>query len=352
MQKETKSFSAYIEKADGDAGIVAAYTAVMGNIDFGDDIITNGAFTKSIADRAGKIRVLDNHNSRSTMDAIGLIKKIAEVGRDKLPAEMLAKFPDATGALYVEIQFMLDDETSKGVFTRIKAGVIDEYSIGFEIIRQEWKDVETDKGKIPVRFINEIKLYEVSPVIFAMNNATTTVSAKSKDGDKGTADSPIIYLSDSAKACAGCKLYGAVTEELGYCQHHKQATAVTMRCDDYDTFNKRIVRDAMGENFTNWMQEQMSAFEELGAWDEGDKERVSTMLQTLSEAFLDMLPKDLGEKEIPTPVVYQTPKNLPQEDSEVLSNAEPPEDDSETLTFEERAAALTAQIKARMLVQA
>lgn len=344
MQKETKSCSAFIQKADGDAGLVAAYTAVMGNIDFGDDIITSGAFVKTIKERAGKIRVLNNHNSFSVMDAVGTIKTIQEVGRDKLPPELLAKFPDATGGLYVEIQFMLDDEISRGVFTRIKAGVIDEYSIGFEIVRQEFKTVSTNEGERRIRFINEVKLYEVSPVIFAMNNATTTVSAKSKD--KAEADKQIIYLADGAKACAGCKLYGKVNEELGFCQHHKLATAAVMKCDDFDTFNKRIVRDVMGEKFALWMQGQLSEFMEMGAWLDEDKERLETMLPTLSAAFLDMLPKDMGEREIPTPVVYELPKNLPQDESESLSKAEPPEEEK-ALTFEERAAALIAQIQAR-----
>lgn len=252
MAKEKKSFPAYISKAEGDAGIVGAYTSIMGNLDYGDDIITNGAFTKTISERGGKIRVLDNHNSWSAMDAIGKITRIEEVNRAGLPLDLVAKYPDATGGLYVEIQFMLDDDISGGIFQRIKAGVIDEYSIGFEIIQQEIKQITTDEGDRRVRVIKEIKLYEVSPVIFAMNDATTTVSAKnanSKDKKKkkpeNMPDSVPMYLSEGADNCRGCKLYGAVTEELGYCQHHKLATGAVMLCDDYEVLNKRIVRDVM-----------------------------------------------------------------------------------------------------------
>jgi HK97 family phage prohead protease len=345
MAKLQKHFSAFVSKADGEQGIVGAFTSVMGNIDYGDDIITNGAFVRTINGRREKIRVLDNHNSWSTMDAIGKILDIKEVGREALPQELIAKYPDATGALYVEIQFMLDDEISAGIFRRIKAGVIDEYSIGFEIIQQEIKMVTTDEGDRRIRFIKEIKLYEVSPVIFAMNDATMTVGAKADKQDKGdTEDGPMPTSGD--EHCGNCKLYGLVTEDAGFCLHHKKATAATYKCDDYETNVKRIVREPMKESLAIWMQNQVAEFMELGALTEGDKDRIDTMLDTLSDAFMDMLPKDISEREIPVPQVYTAPKNLPQEE---VPDAIP-DSPEKALTIEAEAEKLLAQIKARMTI--
>lgn len=183
-----KSFPAFFvetkqDESGTDLGVVGAFVAVMGNIDYGDDIIAQGAFKKTISERASKIRVLDNHNSWSAVDAVGKLLTIREVTQNELPQELLAQYPDATGGLYVEIQFILDepsDESAK-IFRRIKHGVIDEYSIGFEIIKQDYQEIETNEGLKQVRIIKEIRLWEVSPVIFAMNPATTTIGAKAKD---------------------------------------------------------------------------------------------------------------------------------------------------------------------------
>lgn len=350
MKKEQKSFPAYIEKADEVQGIVGAYTSVMGNIDYGDDIILNGAFTKTITERRAKIRVLDAHNSWSAMDAIGKVIDIREVDKNFLPEALLAKYPDATGALYVEIQFMLDDELSGGIFRRIRAGVIDEYSIGFEIISQEMKVLETDGGDRRIRVIKEIKLYEVSPVIFAMNDATMTVGAKGKTPNpkkaKGDKDSPI-YPAKGAESCKGCRLYGKVNEEIGYCTHHKTATAAELLCDDYVAVTKRLLSEPLKESLNTWLSGQISELMEQGLLDEGDKERLETLSDTLLDGFILMLPTDISSREIPEPHVYTLPKSLPNEQEEV-EPAEPNDKSSLTEALETKRLALIAQIQGRM----
>lgn len=366
MSKIQKSFPAYISKAEGEQGIVGAFTSIFGNVDFGWDVIVYGAFARTIQQRGNKIRVLDNHNSWSAMDAIGKVIKIEEVPREGLPLEVQAQYPDATGGLYVEIQFMLDDEISAGIFRRIKTGVIDEYSIGFEILQQEYKTVPTDEGDRGIRFIKEIKLYEVSPVIFAMNDATTTASvkaeasnrlvvaaegylerldAKQKPETKADEDMPI-NVATGSDSCANCKLYGMVTDAQGWCQQHKMATASGMICDDYETNQKRLAQDALKEAFVTWMAGQCASMMELGAWTENDKERLDEMMSTLSDAFFAMLPKDMSEREIPVPATMTMPKKLPQEEAETLSN--PDSGQTDLLTLEANAKALAAQIRERM----
>lgn len=355
MSKIQKSFPAYISKAEGEQGIVGAFTSIFGNVDFGWDVIVYGAFARTIQQRGNKIRVLDNHNSWSAMDAIGKVIKIEEVPREGLPLEVQAQYPDATGGLYVEIQFMLDDEISAGIFRRIKTGVIDEYSIGFEILQQEYKTVPTDEGDRGIRFIKEIKLYEVSPVIFAMNDATTTASVKNKDANtpapapaqeaKADEDMPM-SVSKGSDSCANCKLYGMVTDAQGWCQQHKMATASGMICDDYETNQKRLAQDALKEAFVTWMAGQCASMMELGAWTENDKERLDEMMSTLSDAFFAMLPKDMSEREIPVPATMTMPKKLPQEEAETLSN--PDSGQADLLTLEANAKALAAQIRERM----
>jgi len=112
MTKETKRFPGYVMKADKDTGIVEAYVSVMGIVDedMPPDMIENGAFTKTIQERgpagANKIRVLHQHRWD---EVVGLPLELVEHGRDQLPAELLEKYPDATGGLFTKTQFVLDD---------------------------------------------------------------------------------------------------------------------------------------------------------------------------------------------------------------------------------------------------
>jgi HK97 family phage prohead protease len=184
MQKEHKSFPVFLIKADSDLGIVEAIVAVIGNIDYGDDIIHPGSFVKTIIERSSKVRVLDNHNSNSNMDVIGKPIEMRELGKSELPSALTDKYPMATGGLFTKTQYAIDTPEGLGVFKRIQGGFIDEYSIGFSIPRGKWDVSEIslpDGTKKRVRNIREVKLYEYSPTPFAMNDATMTLDAKGNE---------------------------------------------------------------------------------------------------------------------------------------------------------------------------
>lgn len=171
-----KSFHAHITKAD--AGVVEAIVNVFGIVDYGNDIVQKGAFAKTISERWSKILVLDQHRTDSTLNAIAKMLAIREMEASELPMDVVAEYPEATGGLWVKMQFMMDDEKSSAIYNRIKSGVIGEYSIGFEIIRQHYEKVEWRGQKVNARVIEEIRLFECSPVLWGMNQATATVSAK------------------------------------------------------------------------------------------------------------------------------------------------------------------------------
>lgn len=175
-----KSFPITVTKVDREQGIIDAIVSVMGNIDHGNDIIHNGAFAKTISERASKIKVLDNHRVESTTDVIGKPISIREIGKTELPSKILTDFPDATGGLFTSTQFDMQDDNSKTIFNKLANGFINEWSIGFQIPRgkSDRATVVTDDGEIVVRNIREIMLFEFSPVIFGMNSATTTIGAK------------------------------------------------------------------------------------------------------------------------------------------------------------------------------
>lgn len=177
---EKKIFPAKVLNIDAVSGIVEAIVAVMGNIDEGDDIIHPGAFRKTLAERGREVLVLDAHRTDSVMAAVGVPLEMREVGRGELPADLLAQYPEANGGLYTRTQYLLDTPEGAGVFKRIVAGAIKKYSIGYDAIRggTDYGKATRNGKEVTVRNLRELKLYEYSPVLFAMNTATMTVGVK------------------------------------------------------------------------------------------------------------------------------------------------------------------------------
>lgn len=170
-----------IEKASAPQGQVTALVSIMGIIDQGDDVIEKGAYVKTISERAGHIRLLDNHNANSVLDALGKIVQLREIGRAELPPELLAEWPDATGALEATVQFNMKTAEGRGAYDRIVEGDINEWSIAFIAL-----DVGFERRKRPgesasvnCRIIRQVKLYDVSPVLWGMNEATMIIDVKS-----------------------------------------------------------------------------------------------------------------------------------------------------------------------------
>lgn len=184
MDKITKAFPIEILKADQPTGMIEAIVSVMGNIDHGDDIIHNGAFTKTISERGNKVLVLDYHRSNSNRDVIGKVVGLREVNRDELPDTIKMRYPSATGGLHVTAQFDMDDDNARVIYGKLAKGFINEWSIGFSIPKgkQDYQTIKTKEGDRIVRNIREVVLMECSPVAFAMNSATTTISVKDMGG--------------------------------------------------------------------------------------------------------------------------------------------------------------------------
>jgi HK97 family phage prohead protease len=182
MSMEHKSFPAIVTKVEADQGIVEQIVAVFGNLDEGKDIIHAGAFTKSLAERGQKIRVLDQHNTDSIMRVIGKPLGVKEIGRSDLPAELVRKFPDATGGLWTRTQYLMDTPEGKGAFLRIKAGAVDEASIGYDALDMDYSKVMKNGQQVTARNLRTCRLWEYSPVIWGLNQATTTISVKA-NGD-------------------------------------------------------------------------------------------------------------------------------------------------------------------------
>lgn len=122
------------------------YASFFNNIDAYDDIIEKGAFRKTIAENRNRIKVLWQHD---TNEPIGIPEEMHE---------------DDNG-LYVKAKISMTD-TGKKALTLIKDGVITEMSIGYDVVKDDYKMLGTKR----VRMLKELRLWEFSPVTFAAND--------------------------------------------------------------------------------------------------------------------------------------------------------------------------------------
>ncbi len=159
-------------------GRADAIVNVFGIVDLGNDRIKNGAFRKTISERAGRIRVLDSHRMDTVRAVIGRPLEIKELDRAGLPKEVRDKFPEATGGLFTKTQYAINTFDGNEIFQRIVTGVVNEYSIGFDLLEAENVSEVQDGEEVIIRDILEVRLWEYSVVTFGMNQATQTVRSQ------------------------------------------------------------------------------------------------------------------------------------------------------------------------------
>jgi len=171
---ERKSFPFELEEKglDPEARTFKGYAAVTGILDDGGDIIDRGAFKKTLDEGGHRVKVFYIHDFG---EPIGKPIKLEEVPRGRLPKNLIERWPDATGGLFVHAYI---SETTRGndALTLMRDGVLDELSIGYNAVKEEVKE-DGPEGEA-VRHLKEIKLLDVSPVPLAMNPAAIVTDVK------------------------------------------------------------------------------------------------------------------------------------------------------------------------------
>lgn len=144
---------------------VTGIFAVHGNVDEGGDRSWPGSFANIAVNGRTRARFVWQH--RTDEPPIAAIKNVREVGRNELPHSVMGYAPEATGGVEVTREY-LDTPRGNEVLAGIKAGAIEEMSYAYDVTRFDFE--ESDKGM--VRNIREVKLYDISDVLWGMNPAT------------------------------------------------------------------------------------------------------------------------------------------------------------------------------------
>jgi HK97 family phage prohead protease len=82
-------------------------------------------------------------------------------------------------------QFIMDTERGRDAFNTVKAmGDLQQWSFGYEVLDSEQGMFKKDSQDIEVRYLKNVKVWEVSPVLVGANQNTSTVLVKNDEKEK------------------------------------------------------------------------------------------------------------------------------------------------------------------------
>jgi HK97 family phage prohead protease len=155
---EKKFLTAPLEvKAFDDAGVFEGYASVFGVVDSDGDVISKGAFKKSLTQYGESNRRPKMLWMHKTDQIIGKWQEIRE---------------DDTG-LYVKGSLIMEVQKGREAYALLKAGELDSMSVGFNV------DSATPRGT-KGNNINELSLWEISLVTWGANPEARVSEVKSE----------------------------------------------------------------------------------------------------------------------------------------------------------------------------
>lgn len=154
-RKLTVPFEYQVKNIDAVDGPItfSGYASTFGNVDKGGDVVMPGAFAKFLASDHRPVKMLWNHDSWGI--PIGIWKMIREDDR----------------GLYVEGELTPGLGLASDVGAAMKHGTITDMSIGYGVVRES-------EGEGGIRQLDELKLFEISPVNFPMNESAVIEGVK------------------------------------------------------------------------------------------------------------------------------------------------------------------------------
>jgi len=145
-----------MEEDDAEKGTFEGYGSIFNNKDLGNDVVMQGAFTKSLRRTGAKgVKMLYQHKSDMP---IGVFDSIKE---------------DENG-LKVKGRLALGTQAGKEAYELMKMGALDGLSIGFRV-SPKGQDYNSRNRR---RYIKEVELMEISLVTFPMNPKARVRSVK------------------------------------------------------------------------------------------------------------------------------------------------------------------------------
>ena len=189
-QKEVKNIDFELKEDNESLGEVKAVFSVFNNIDSDGDVVLPNAIKSGF--NSGDVPMVWAH------------KWDMPIGKGKIKQDKdMATF---------EGKFFMDTESGKEAYNLVKSmGDLQQWSFGFRVLDSEYgkfKKDANDEGE-DVRYLKDLEVYEVSPVLVGANQETFTMAIKSTKED--TNEKGVLGHDSFSKEEPGeeeCKGYG------------------------------------------------------------------------------------------------------------------------------------------------
>ena len=144
-------------------GVVDVIASVFDVVDLANERVKPYAFNKSIEENKLP-KVCLSHDWNQVIGKVLELKVL--LPNDPLLPEDIKQY----GGLWARLQLSTKTQAGQEAFALIQDGMIDEYSIGYEVKSDTWND--------GIRDLEEIYLFEISPVLLGCNTETSTLATK------------------------------------------------------------------------------------------------------------------------------------------------------------------------------
>jgi HK97 family phage prohead protease len=157
MDKEIKSFDLSIKEDGEEKGSVEAVFSVYNNVDSDGDVVVPGAVKSGFANN--QVPMVFAHKWDQPIG-----KGVIEEKEDS------AVFKGS---------FFMETEAGKEAYNLVKSmGDLQQWSFGFRVNDSEVGKVQKDDSETQARFLKDLTVYEVSPVLVGANQETYTLAIK------------------------------------------------------------------------------------------------------------------------------------------------------------------------------
>ena len=230
MDKEIKSFDLSIKEDGEEKGSVEAVFSVYNNVDSDGDVVVPGAVKSGFANN--QVPMVFAHKWDQPIG-----KGVIEEKEDS------AVFKGS---------FFMDTEAGKEAYNLVKSmGDLQQWSFGFRVNDSEVGKLQKDDSETQARFLKDLTVYEVSPVLVGANQETYTLAIKTGEDtvyeakgevteEKVALDQDVFDNQEDAEKRA---------EELG-CSgthiHEMDGKEVYMPCATHDSYEEMISNNSKG----------------------------------------------------------------------------------------------------------
>ena len=226
MDKEIKSFDLSIKEDGEEKGSVEAVFSVYNNVDSDGDVVVPGAVKSGFANN--QVPMVFAHKWDQPIG-----KGVIEEKNDS------AVFKGS---------FFMDTEAGKEAYNLVKSmGDLQQWSFGFRVNDSEVGKVQKDDSETQARFLKDLTVYEVSPVLVGANQETYTLAIKTGEDTvyeaKGEVTEEKVALDEDVFDNEEEAIKRA--EELG-CEgshiHDMDGKEVFMPCSTHEAYEKLVAK--------------------------------------------------------------------------------------------------------------